>query len=255
MAPIAVAVTKQTRDRRLGIGLKNKNSDRPNGPIYISSIASNGLFANSGLIVGMQMLSINNISLPYGMTTGEAIQILKDAEGQVIVIADNPAVATAVAVTPAQSTIAACSAIAVTPVQSIAQRTGGRTGAYIILKKTFKHKPSGFQFSTEKSYSFHGPVTQDMAAYINGKLQGLRLIKNANSLQFKMSNTGHFRGTMNHEAQKHHEEDFVVVILEAMEELGYYFRFQYDAESFSVKVTGDSHTSKELFIFHKMQDE
>mmetsp|Transcript_16156 Transcript_16156/g.34921 ORF Transcript_16156/g.34921 Transcript_16156/m.34921 type:complete len:239 (-) Transcript_16156:107-823(-) len=238
MAPIAAAVIKQSRDQRLGIGLRNNVADDPNGPINISSIASDGLFSDSGLIVGMQILSINNISM-CGMTSGQAIQILKDTEGQVMVVADNP-IQTAV--------------IAVTPAQSIAQ---GRKRGYIILKKTFKYNPSaGFQMSTKKSYSFHGPVTQDMVACINGKLQGLRLINSANRLQFNINNTGHFHGTMNHEAQKHHEEDFVVAILEAMEELGYYFRFQYDAEAFSTKmfIGGDSYTSKELFIFHKVQE-
>lgn len=249
MAPIAAVVTKQSRDQRLGIGLRNNDNLNPNGPINVSSIASDGLFADSGLIIGMQMLSINNISM-YGKTSGEAIQILKDAEGQVVLVADNP-IQTAVVAVP---TAPAASAIAVTPAQSTGAYGGRRKRGYIILKKTFKYKPSGFQMSTEKSYSFHGPVTQDMVAYVNGKLRGLRLITNANTLQFKMNNTGHFHGTMNHEAQKHHEEDFVVVILAAMEELGYYFRFQYDTESFSQKVTGDSQTSRELFIFHKMQD-
>ena len=94
-----------------------------------------------------------------------------------------------------------------------------------------------------------------MVDYVNSMLQGLRLTPGAKRLQFEMDNYGHYHGSMNHEAQKHHEEDFVVVILEAMEELGYYFRFQYDAETFSTKMTGDSYTAKELFIFHKVQAE
>jgi len=240
MAPIAAAITKQSRDQRLGIGLTNEDISNPNSAIIISNIASDGLFANSSLVIGMELLSINNISM-YGKTSSMAIQGLKDAEGQLVVIADNP---THTAVT------AIASAVAVTPAQSIAQ--GGR--GYIILKKTFKFKPSGFQVATEKTYTFHGPVTEGMVAVINSKLNGLRLVQGAKQLQFRMNNVGHFRGAMNHEAQKHHEEDFIVVILEAMEELGYYFRFQYDAESFSTKITGDSFTSKELFIFHKVEE-
>lgn len=232
MAPIAAAVPKQSRDQRLGIGLRNNT---PDSPITISSIASDGLFANSGLVVGMQVLSINNIPVD-GFASSQAIQILKGAEGQVVVVAENPIQAAVVASVP--------------PMQLTIRKKRG----YIILKKTFKYKPSGFQMSTEKSYSFHGPVTSDMADYINSKLRCLRLAGSANRLQFNMNNLGHFYGEMNHEAQKYHEEDFVVVILEAMEELGYYFRFQYDAEAFSTKMTGDSYTSKELFIFHKMQD-
>jgi hypothetical protein len=87
----------------------------------------------------------------------------------------------------------------------------------------------------------------------NYKSSGCRT-NGANRLQFAMNNAGHFYGTMNHNAQKYHEEDFVCVMLEAMEELGYHFRFQYDAESFSTKVTGDSYTAKELFIFHRKQE-
>ena len=108
--------------------------------------------------------------------------------------------------------------------------------------------------ATEKSYSFHGPMSSDMVTYVNNKLQGLNLTNGANRLQFDMDSFGHFHGSMNHNSQKYHEEDFVVVILEAMEEIGYYFRFQYDAEAFSTKLTGDSYTAKELFIFHKIQE-
>lgn len=235
MAPIAVSVQKQSKDDRLGIGLKGS-------PVTISSIAEGSLFASSGLLkVGMQLLSINNITLD-GMTHSFAIQLLKDAEGQVIVVADNP-VQAAVVVNSAPSTSS-----------TVMGSSIGRKFGYIILKKTFKYKPSGFQMSTEKTYSFHGPMTSDMVTYVNEKLQKLRLSNGANMLQFKMNNVGHFHGSMNHNAQKYHEEDFVCVVLEAMEELGYYFRFQYDAETFSTKMTGDSFTSKELFIFHKMQE-
>ncbi|KAL9187618.1 hypothetical protein ACHAXT_005996 [Thalassiosira profunda] len=208
MAPIAACIHKPSKDARLGIGLIN----RGDGPVVVSSIAAGSLFASTGLAVGMQVLSINNIPLD-GATSGQAIQLLKDAEGQVAVVADNPVQAAVVASSTAvQPSAPAASSIAT-----------GRKRGYIILKKTFKVKPSGFSFSTLKSYSFHGPF-------------------------------GHFHSTMNHNAQKYHEEDFVVVILEAMEELGYYFRFQYDAEAFSTKMTGDSYTAKELFIFHKMQE-
>ena len=237
MAPIAVFIEKQSKDDRLGIGLKGS-------PVTISSIAEGSLFASSGLLkVGMQLLSINNIPLD-GMTHSFAIQLLKDAEGQVIVVADNPV----------QAAVVVNSAPAASTSSTVMGSSIGRKFGYIILKKTFKYKPSGFSMSTEKTYSFHGPMTSDMVTYVNEKLQKLRLSNGANMLQFKMNNVGHFHGSMNHNAQKYHEEDFVCVMLEAMEELGYYFRFQYDAETFSTKMTGDSFTSKELFIFHKIQE-
>ena len=232
MAPIAVNIHKQSKDDKLGIGLKGS-------PILISNIVDGSLFAKSGLLtVGMQLLSINNIPLD-GMTSSYAIQLLKDAEGQVVVVADNP--------------VAVQTAVAVNSTAVTASSTGRKFG-YIILKKTFKVKPSGFAVAAEKSYSFHGPMTSDMVTYVNEKLQRLRLSNGANRLQFAMNNAGHFFGTMNHNAQKYHEEDFVCAMLEAMEELGYFFRFQYDAESFSTKVTGDSYTAKELFIFHRKQE-
>lgn len=246
MAPVAAAITIESRGQRLGIGMKNNS---PGGPVFVSSIAHDGLFASCGLQVGMQVLSINNIPVD-GMTPRQAIQILKDIEGQVVVVADNPIQAAVVysgGGESIQTTVPVPAAVTST--------TTRKSRGYIIMKKTFKYKPSGFQMSTEKSYSFHGPMSQNMVDYVNEKLRALRLTSGANRLQFKMDDYGHFRGVMNHQAQKHHEEDFVVVMLEAMEELGYHFRFQYDAETFSTKMTGDSYTSKELFIFHKMQDD
>lgn len=228
MAPIAVTVNIDFRGQRLGIGFR-KNA--PGTPVNISSIAHDGLFASSGLSVGMQVLSINNIPLD-GMTAVQAIGILSDAEGLVIMVADNPVQAVVVPSAPVR-----------------------KSGGYIILKKTFEYKPSGFQVSTEKSFSFHGLMTPDMVDHINQKLNAVQLSDGANRLQFKMNTIRHFSGPMNHHAQKHHEEDFVVAILEAMEELGYYFRFQYDAETFSTKMSGDSYTAKELFVFHRKRDD
>lgn len=245
---VAAVVTKQSRSQRLGIGLTNGSTGAPPS---ISSLHDGGLFVDSGLEVGMQVLSINNVPT-HNMTSALATQLLKDAEGQVILVADNPVQAAVVAPATPVSNFADYAALPSAPqTQSVAR---GKKRGYIILKKTFKYKPSGFQMSTEKSYSFHGPMTPDMVAYVNDKLTKLRLSGGSNRLQFVLDQFGHYHGNMNHAAQKYHEEDFVVVILEAMEELGYYFRFQYDAESFSTKMTGDSYTAKELFIFHKTEE-
>lgn len=122
----------------------------------------------------------------------------------------------------------------------------------IILKKTFKLKPSGFQVAAEKSFSLHGSaVTQQIVNAINQKLSSLRTTSGAGTLQFKPDNMGHYSVQMNHNFQKFFEEDAVCAILDVMEILGWNFRFQYDSESSSVKVTGSSMTSKELFIFTK----
>lgn len=122
----------------------------------------------------------------------------------------------------------------------------------IILKKTFKIKPSGFSFATEKSFSFHGGIPEDTVKEINRVLQNcIHVSKGANTPQFKMDNHGHYFASMNHESQKHHEEDFVVAIIDVMERLGWTFRFQYDTHTESHKAFGDSITSREMFIFQQ----
>lgn len=119
----------------------------------------------------------------------------------------------------------------------------------IILKKTFKTKPSGFQVANEKSFSFHGSVSPEMIRFINSKLTQLRLAGTANPLSFSMDKTGHYSAYMNHDFQKYHEEDAIVAILDVMEGLGWQFRFQYDTELNSVKLRGESFTKREMFIF------
>ena len=122
----------------------------------------------------------------------------------------------------------------------------------IILKKTFKVKPSGFQVAAEKSFSLHGSaVTQQIVNAINQKLSSLRTTSGAGTLQFKLNNMGHYSVQMNHNFQKFFEEDAVCAILDVMEILGWNFRFQYDSESSSMRVNGSSMTSRELFIFTK----
>jgi C-terminal processing protease CtpA/Prc len=122
MAPIAVIIHKQSKDDKLGVGLKGS-------PIHISNIVDGSLFAKSGLLtVGMQLLSINNIPLD-GMTSSYAMQLLKDAEGQVVVVADNPVA------------VAQASSVGVV----VNSSSGGKFG-YIILKKLSRSSRAGFQW-------------------------------------------------------------------------------------------------------------
>mmetsp|Transcript_16765 Transcript_16765/g.27874 ORF Transcript_16765/g.27874 Transcript_16765/m.27874 type:complete len:128 (-) Transcript_16765:161-544(-) len=124
---------------------------------------------------------------------------------------------------------------------------------HIIVKKTFKIKPSGFQVAAEKSFSIHGSaVNASIVNAINQKLASLRLVGGAKPLVFQPDRHGHYSTQMNHEYQKYHEEDAICAILDVMEILGWTFRFQYDSESSSAKVSGSSITSRELFIFSKM---
>lgn len=121
----------------------------------------------------------------------------------------------------------------------------------IILKKTFKIKPSGFKVAAEKSLTFHGGISEEMIQNINNMLSTLKLFGRSNQLVFRMDSAGHYHANMNHDFQKYHEEDAVVAIMDVMELLGWIFRFQYDSTSQSVKVTGSSFTAREIFIFHR----
>ena len=157
---------------------------------------------------------------------------------------------------------------------------GKKLKGYIILKKMNKYTPMETSLPTVTSYSFHGPMTQDMADYVNYKLQKLLISTRANILQFDMDIYGRFIGRMNNEALIIHEEDFLVVILEAMKvcqiakyflrchgcsfciiptfpftssakELGYTLRFQYSAQAENAMMNDDCH-SKLVFILQSI---
>ena len=154
-------------------------------------------------MVGMQILSINNMNVD-GLTSGQAVQILKDCIGQILVVADNPI----------QATVVASSSLPMVPVLPPVSKENKLK--YMILKKMNNYTPMETSLPTVTSYSFHGPMTQDMADYVNYKLQKLLISPRANILQFDMDIYGRFIGRMNNEALIIHEEDFLVVILEAM---------------------------------------
>ena len=123
---------------------------------------------------------------------------------------------------------------------------------HIILKKTFKVKPSGFSVATEKSFSFHGAVAQSLIDAVNRRWStSLSFTPGANTPQFRLDGYGHYFAEMNHDCQKHHEEDLIALMLDVMEKLKWNMKFQYDTESSSAAITGSSETSRELFIFHK----
>ena len=123
----------------------------------------------------------------------------------------------------------------------------------VILKKTFKIKPAGFQVAHEKSFSLHGSaVDASLVNALNQALVGkVRYTHSATKVQFALDKAGHYKAEMNHDCQKHHEEDAICAILDTMEILGWSFRFQWDSESSSQRAGGASMTSRELFMFHK----
>ena len=121
----------------------------------------------------------------------------------------------------------------------------------IILKKTFKNKPQGYSIKNEKTFSFHGGISPEIINLVNRRVGMLRLAPGADRLYFQMDSFGHYSAKMNHDFQKHHEEDAVVTILDVMEEINYAFKFQYDQEVHSSQAKGASYTRREMFIFSK----
>lgn len=101
----------------------------------------------------------------------------------------------------------------------------------------------------EKSFSFHGASANlSLIKEINKTLfSGINYTRGANKVQFALDSTGHFYAAMNHDCEKNHEEDIVVVILDKMEELGWTFQFQWDATTTAI----NSATSKEMILFHR----
>jgi hypothetical protein len=124
---------------------------------------------------------------------------------------------------------------------------------HIIIKKTFKMKPSGFQVAIEKNFSLHGAaVTPELVHTLNQGLGIIQCVGSAKPIQFQMSSKNrHYTADMNHDFQKYNEEDAVVALLDTMEVLGWNFRFEYDAELMSAKGGGSSMTKRELYIFSK----
>lgn len=75
-------ITKDSKDDKVGISLKNSTTK---SGMWISKITPESKFADSELIVGQQVIRINGVDCP--LNTKEAIQIVKDAEGELIVVA------------------------------------------------------------------------------------------------------------------------------------------------------------------------
>ena len=79
---VSIVITKPFKQSMLGIGLESQR-----GRVHVTSIAQDGLFANTGLKVGMRLHSVNKRSFT---SSKEAATILKWAQNQVVVVASNP---------------------------------------------------------------------------------------------------------------------------------------------------------------------
>lgn len=78
---ITAKVHKVSADSKVGIGLRAISSN-----VYISSIVDGGLFSHTSLKTGQRVLSINNQDC-QGMSTTEAVSLIKFAPGAVTIVA------------------------------------------------------------------------------------------------------------------------------------------------------------------------
>jgi len=86
MAYYTATITRP-KNQPIGIGLKN---DPING-LIISNIATEGALGESSLRKGMKLRTINNIDVS-GLSSKEAVTILKQTEGKLIILAEEVAV-------------------------------------------------------------------------------------------------------------------------------------------------------------------
>ncbi len=77
MSHYTATITKHSKDQPIGIGLAKD----PNYGLVISSIASEGALSESCLKKGIRLLTINSTEVS-GLSSKEALQILKDAEAE-----------------------------------------------------------------------------------------------------------------------------------------------------------------------------
>ena len=121
----------------------------------------------------------------------------------------------------------------------------------IILKTTFKIIPAAFSNRTEKAFSFHGGISKAIINEVNRVLQRIR-VGDSHTPIFQMDAYGHYFAKMSGPGHMNYEEDFVVAIFDVMEKMGYSFRFQYDTNIQSDRISIESHTNREMFVFQKI---
>ena len=76
MSHYTATITKQSKNQSIGTGLKETDAG-----LTISSINSEGPLSQTCLKPGMKLITINNIEVS-GLSTKEAVKILKDTEGK-----------------------------------------------------------------------------------------------------------------------------------------------------------------------------
>ena len=212
-ALVTVTINKPSPDTKLGLAI----AVGPDREAYVKKFNPGCLFEGTELREGMAILYVNQTSCA-GKSVNEILSLITSSPKTVSIVA---------------------------------KHKPGPT-QHIIFKKTWKIKPAGFQVANEKSFTFHGQAMNDeIASYVQERWAKLHRINNAHKLVLTKEGAYGYRAQMNHDFQKYHEEDAVAAVFDAMATLGWEFKFQYDSEMNSVKLSGSSFSAREMFIFYK----
>eukprot|EP01130_Rhizamoeba_saxonica_P000119 TRINITY_DN10136_c0_g1_i1.p1 TRINITY_DN10136_c0_g1~~TRINITY_DN10136_c0_g1_i1.p1 ORF type:complete len:125 (-),score=13.41 TRINITY_DN10136_c0_g1_i1:28-402(-) len=123
--------------------------------------------------------------------------------------------------------------------------------SHVFLKKEFKTtsgKVSNKKFLTIVTRMDVGAIVNT----INDHL-GQMTVKNKPMDRFFAMEGNNFSLCMNHDIQKFLEEDIILLVFDIFQDNGLGFVFQYDSQSMSQRAMSASITSKEIFIFRRLQ--
>lgn len=87
--PVTATVDKNSPTAKLGLSIKRSSVT---GTTRIGRVSDEGLFASTSLKEGMKVISINDTRVA-GMELGDILDVLKNAEGTVTIVADEDSVA------------------------------------------------------------------------------------------------------------------------------------------------------------------
>lgn len=125
----------------------------------------------------------------------------------------------------------------------------------IILKKMLLGSRNGFATEGAKiSLSMHGAsVTPQLVEAINVKLCSMTTPAKSKPKQFQMNDAGpYYQFEIDLYYHQYLEEEALAMVLDAMEEQGWDFRFQCQSALYGVKTGSTALTkSRELILFHK----
>jgi hypothetical protein len=111
---------------------------------------------------------------------------------------------------------------------------------HVILKRLYDYSNSGKRKRFWTIHTTNSTLCGDLAKHLNAQITPLKE-KSNETPTFELDKTGHFAAQLTGDFSKAFEEDFLVIILDAMENLGYTVTKQYDKEELPCRY--------EVFIF------